>query len=235
MRVGGLLLACALVLGACGGGGNDTTATALQRGPIPASLRAVESAAEDTIDFAVAGRRARALKTARTLETAAGGPAAQDLRAAGVPDSEIAGFRQRASVPARLAAHADLLRVALAANRAFAYVPVFFARYKTKVPAGVQGLDHLDYEAKLQAIAHDEDALRGAALQLARTWRSLRRDVLRHDGGARARARVAPPAPRRPAPRRGRARRRALRRARRPPGPAQGRRRAGRGAAGPGP
>src|SRR3954452_10531851 len=189
MRVGGLLLACALVLGACGGGGNETTATAPQRGPVPASLRAVESAAEDTIDFAVAGRRARALRTARTLETDAGGAAARDLRAAGVPDSEIAGFRRRASVPARLAPHADLLRVALAANRAFAYVPVFFARYRTKVPAGVQNLDHLDYEAKMQAIAHDDLALRGAALQLARSWRGRRRDVLRRKGGARVAAR----------------------------------------------
>ena len=189
MRSSVLVATCALALGACGDKGPETTATAPQRGPVPASLQAVESAAEDTIDFAVAGQRAKALSTARRLQQAADGPVARDLQAAGVPDSEIAGFRRRAAVVARLAPHADLLRVALASNRAFAYVPIFFARYETKVPAGVQALDHLDYEAKLQAIAHDDLALRGAALQLARAWRTLRDDVARRPGGARVAAR----------------------------------------------
>src|SRR4051812_3822011 len=172
-----------------GCGANPATTTRAQpRGPVPPALRTVESAAEDTIDFALAGRREKALKTARTLQATADGPAARSLRAAGVPEGEIAGFRARAAVVARLAPHADLLRVALASNRAFAYVPVFFARYETKVPAAVQQLDHLDYEAKLQAIAHDDLSLRGAARQLARTWKGLRRGVVRA-GGARAAAR----------------------------------------------
>jgi|tagenome__1003787_1003787.scaffolds.fasta_scaffold20796416_3 hypothetical protein len=189
MRLGAVLMLCVIALAGCGRKGVETTATTPRRGPVPASLQAVESAAEDTIDFAVAGQRARAVRTARRLETAADGPVARDLHTAGVPDSEIAGFRRRAAVVARLAPHADLLRVALASNRAFAYVPIFFARYATKVPAAVQGLDHLDYEAKLQAIAHDELSLRGAALQLARAWRGLRGDVLRRPGGARVVAR----------------------------------------------
>jgi hypothetical protein len=196
------LAAAALGLGAlvAGCGGDDRepprasgsgaaraapTATAMPpRGPVPEGVRSVESAAEDTIDFALAGRRGKAVETANALRTAASGPVGEELRAAGVSGSEIAEFQARADRVARLAPEADLLRVALASNRAFAMVPGFFARYETRVPSEVLVLDHLDFEAKLQARAGDLRALRAAVGRLDRAWAALRPDLVQAGGGA---------------------------------------------------
>jgi hypothetical protein len=152
------------------------------RGPVPPILRTVESAAEDTIDLALAGDRAKAVRGARKLKAAADGPAAAELRKAGVSAAEIADFRARAQAVAQLAPRADLVRVALASNRAFELVPDFFARYRSPVPAEVLRLDHLDFEAKLRARAGDTAGLRGAAGRLAQTWAGLRPDVVRAGG-----------------------------------------------------
>jgi hypothetical protein len=186
----------AVVLAGCGGGdqgpADDRAARSaprgseqgspVQRGPVPPILRTVESAAEDTIDLALAGRRARAVRSARKLKAAADGPAASELRAAGVGAAEITDFRARAADVAELAPAADLTRVALASNRAFALVPGFFARYASPVPAGVLRLDHLDFEAKLRARVGDSRSLGAAARRLAGTWARMRPGVLRAGG-----------------------------------------------------
>lgn len=161
---------------------------ALGAGPIPHALRTAESAAEDTIDFALAGNRGKAVKTANTLKVTAHGPAAVALRSAGAGDARIAAFQARADRVAELAPRAELLAVALAANRAFGLIPGFFALYDSPVPAAVTSLDHFDFEAKLQAKAGDRGALRSAASRLRQTWTGLRADVVRH-GGARVAAR----------------------------------------------
>jgi hypothetical protein len=186
----------AVVLAGCGGGDQAPTDERAarpaprgaerdstdQRGPVPPVLRVVESAAEDTIDLALAGRRARAVRSARKLKAAADGPAASELRAAGVGAAEITDFRARAADVAELAPAADLTRVALASNRAFALVPGFFARYASPVPAGVLRLDHLDFEAKLRARVGDSRSLGTAARRLAGTWARMRPGVLRAGG-----------------------------------------------------
>jgi hypothetical protein len=164
--------------------GRTTVAGAARHGPVPRALRTAESAAEDTIDLALAGKRAKVVAKANALKAVADGPAEAALRTAGVSDGEIAEFRARADEVAKLAPKADLLRVALASNRAFGLIPEFFALYDSPVPAAVTALDHLDFEAKLQAKAGAAAALRSAVTGLGRTWLKLRPDVVK-SGGAR--------------------------------------------------
>lgn len=204
--VAALIAAVVVAVAGCGGGDDaagartrpatppaGATATAAPsgnaagRGPVPPALGHVESAAEDTIDYALAGRRGRVVATARSLKAAADGPAGAELRAAGVPAAEIAEFRDRATRVAELAPTAPLLSVALASNRAFAMVPGFFALYETPVPAAVMGLDHLDFEAKLRATARDGAGLRAASAGLGRTWADLRPGVVSAGGAGVAR------------------------------------------------
>jgi hypothetical protein len=209
VRPGGarILAAAASIVGVLAGGcgGSDeqgaastTTAArttapnaapaAARRGPIPRALRAAESDAEDTIDLALAGRRARVVAKARALKAVADGPARSVLGAAGVTDAEIAEFRARADEVAALAPRAPLLRVAIASNRAFGLIPNFFAHYDSPIPPQVTALDHLDFEAKLQARAGDAAALRSAVNGLGRMWARLRPGVVAA-GGRRVAAR----------------------------------------------
>ena len=179
-----------IALAGCGEKKETTTAAPppAPRGPVPSAVSSVESAAEDTIDFALAGRRAKVVATARRLQTAADGPAGAELRKAGVSSAQVADFRKRATAVARLAPKAALLQVALASNHAFEMVPGFFAHYRTTVPATVQMLDYLDFEAKLRAKAGDDARLRGAASGLAHTWGELRDEVIAHGGTSAARS-----------------------------------------------
>ena len=73
---------------------------------------------------------------------------------------------------ARLAPAADLLRVALASNRAFGLIAGFFARFDSRIPPEVSALDHLDFEAKLQATAghRAERCERRPSTPRAQTW-----------------------------------------------------------------
>jgi hypothetical protein len=160
------------------------TVGAARRRPIPRVLRTAESAAEDTIDLALAGKRRRVVEKADALKAVAHGPAGPALRAAGVSGSEIAAFRARADEVARLAPGGELLQVALASNRAFGLIAGFFAHFESPVPAAVTALDHLDFEAKLEAKAGNAAALRSAVDGLDRTWSKLRADVVKA-GGAR--------------------------------------------------
>ena len=159
-----------------------TTAASSANGPIPRALRAAESDAEDTIDLALAGRRARVVAKAEALRAVADGAAGAALRSAGVSGAEIAEFRARAAEVARLAPAASLIDVALASNRAFALMPAFFAHYDSPIPPAVTSLDHLDFEAKLQARAGHVAAIHPAVAQLERTWASLRPDVVAAGG-----------------------------------------------------
>jgi hypothetical protein len=166
-----------------------TPVVAARNGPIPHALRTAESDAEDTIDLALAGRRARVVAKADELRAVAKGAAASALSKAGVSAAEIAEFRTRAAEVARLAPRADLVDVALASNRAFALMPDFFAHFDSPIPPAVTALDHLDFEAKLQARAGHVAAIAPAVAQLDRTWTALRPDVVGLAGGRHVAAR----------------------------------------------
>ena len=84
---------------------------------------------------------------------------------------------------ARLAPEADLLKVALASNRAFEMVPSFFARYDSPVPADVLVLDYLDFEAKLRAKGRDSATFASTVDRLEREWSQLRPGFIKAGGG----------------------------------------------------
>jgi hypothetical protein len=152
----------ALAVG-CGDDSKDES-SAQKKGPVPASLRTVESASEDIIDLALAGKRADVVGKARRLQAAA-------------REQQGAELRKRAERVAKLAPSAPLIDVALASNQVFALVPGLFARYDIPVPASVTKLDYLDFEAKLESRAGNDAALSQAVDGLGSTWESLRASV----------------------------------------------------------
>lgn len=197
-----LLAATAAGGGAIAGCGNDASApspstsaqTASQdamtagssSNPIPDSLLAAESGAEDTIDFALAGDMAKAIDSANLLNAAAQGRAATDLAAAGVSRAEIAKFQTRAAEVAKIAPRADPLKTALASNRVFELIAGFLGNYQDTVPADVIAMDYLDFEAKLQALAGDRPKAQGAVSKLAATWDALEAEVVAAGGNEAA-------------------------------------------------
>ena len=198
-----LLPTSALIAGCGGESGSEsaepsapeTTATTTapstleraSKGPVPASLRSAESAAEDLIDEALAGGRSQVVANANELATVASGSLRSALREAGVAPAEISDFQRRAVEVERLAPAAPLIEVALASNHAFELLPDFFARFKVEVPVDVTKLDYLDFEAKLESKAGDVAKLGGAVRGLGGVWSRLRPKVIRA-GGAKAAA-----------------------------------------------
>jgi hypothetical protein len=194
-----LVIALLASLSGCGGSHGDgisnTNVTthsqaAKRKARIPASLGIVESGAEDTIDFAQAGNRARVVATARALQRAAEGPAAADLHEAGVPEDRIAELRSDAKLLKSIAPRAAFARVSLAANRISALMPEFYARYRDPVPPDVLRLDYLDREAQLRSLAGAQVSVPGVVNELSSTWTGLRPRVI-DAGGRRVAARYA--------------------------------------------
>jgi hypothetical protein len=173
-----VLAAVTVVATGCGGDDTKNDKTPAKR-PIPHSLRVVESGAEDTTDFVLAGERAKAVKSANALNDAAQGDAAKDLADADVPPAQIDELKVRAAELKRIVARDTPIRVALAANRTFELVPDFFAVYTDRVPAGVTRLDYLDFEAKLRALAGDRGRVADAVGGLRVAWKELRKKVRR--------------------------------------------------------
>jgi hypothetical protein len=163
----GLALMLAVGGAACGGGGGGEGDRS-----VPGSLRQAESAAEDTIDLILAGRRDQAVRSAGKLDRLAHGDLEKDL-AGTASKEELGDFQARAAELSRLAPDGEPVAVALAANRAFELVARFFGRYQTDVPGRVMLLDYLDFEAKLRALAHELDPVRATVGQLSTTWGEL--------------------------------------------------------------
>jgi hypothetical protein len=188
--IAALLVALVLGVGAAGIGGRDAAAASrLERsGPVPASLKTVESSAEDIVDFALGGDRANVREAAAALKKAARGPAASDLRAAKIPAAFLALLARRADRVATLAAAGPLVRVALAANAVSALMPNLYAHFADRVPANVLTLDYLDREAQLRSLAGEQAAVVSSVHALATTWPPVRRRVLAVGGLKEARS-----------------------------------------------
>ena len=190
------LIALALSIGACGGssgGPTSTDSTTEQhtkgRKPhVPASLGRVESGAEDAIDLARAGERAKLIGTSRALARTATTRAAADLRNAGVPAGAIAELAARAGLLKSIAPRAEFTRAALAANGISALMPEFYARYRDPVPPEVLMLDYLDREAELRSLAGGAAVVPSVVARLTATWSALRPRVI-DAGGRRVAAR----------------------------------------------
>ena len=166
----GVVLVLAMAGAACGGGEGDEGSEG--RRSVPGSLSQAESAAEDTVDLILAGKRDQAIRSAGKLDKLAHGDLEKDL-AGTVSKEELGDFQARAADVSRLAPDGEPIAVALAANRTFELVVRFFGRYQTDVPGSVLFLDYLDFEAKLRALAHELDPVRAVVGQLSKTWGEL--------------------------------------------------------------
>ena len=142
------------------------------RKSIPRSLSRAESAAEDSIDLILAGKRDKAVRSATNLDQLAQGELAKDLE--GVASKEELGELQaRAAELARIAPSGEPIAVALAANHAFELIAQLFGKFQSDVPGSVLVLDYLDFEAKLRGLAHDIDPFRATVTRLSATWGDL--------------------------------------------------------------
>jgi len=180
----GLVLA---VFGAACGGGEGEEKEAGRR-TIPRSLSRAESAAEDSIDLILAGKRDKAVRSAGTLDDLAQGDLARDLE--GIASKEELGELQaRASDLAEIAPTGEPIAVALAANHAFELIAQLFGRFQSAVPGTVLVLDYLDFEAKLRALAHEIEPVRATVTRLSTTWGELLKTYPSGDKATAARSR----------------------------------------------
>lgn len=139
---------------------------------VPRSLSRAESAAEDTIDLVLAGKRDKAIRSAGTLDTLAQGDLTEDLE--GIASKEELGQLQaRAAELAKLAPSGEPIAVALAANHVFEVIARLFGKFPSEVPGAVLVLDYLDFEAKLRALSHEIDGVRASVTRLSTTWSEL--------------------------------------------------------------
>ncbi len=189
-RRGAAAVALGLVLAvngvACGGSEGEEK-EAGQRS-IPRSLSRAESAAEDSIDLILAGKRDKAVKSAAALDDLAQRDLARDLE--GIASKEELGELQaRAGELAKIAPTGEPIEVALAANHAFELVARLFGKFQSAVPATVLVLDYLDFEAKLRALAHEIDQVRVVVTRLSTTWSELLKTYPSGDKAAAARGR----------------------------------------------
>lgn len=150
---------------------------------VPKPLMRAESAAEDVIGFLEQGKAAKSKAAARGLRELAHGAAADALRRAGAPESQIVTLQRRADRTARLAlSQASPLRVALAANGVSQLMPAFYGRYQDPVPPAVLKLDYLGREVQLRSQGGEAARQRAAVREIAATWRALRPALVKAGG-----------------------------------------------------
>lgn len=163
--------------------GDDREAEAeTGRRSVPRSLSRAESAAEDSIDLILAGKRDKTIRAAATLDRLAHGDLEADLEGVATKE-ELGDLQARAAELGRMAESGEPVAVALAANHAFELIARFFGRFSSDVPGAVMLLDHLDFEAKLRSLARDVDRVRASVGELSKTWTELSKSI---PAGARA-------------------------------------------------
>jgi hypothetical protein len=153
------------------------------RPPVPASLTALESSAEDIVDVALAHDRARVITMAGTLASSSGSAAAKALVSAGAAPAQMTALRARVAVVARLSHAGPFTSIALASNAVSAVVTELYAHFSDPVPVAVRRLDYLDREAQLRSLAGQGKAVPPVVAHLAATWKPLRLSVIGHGGG----------------------------------------------------
>lgn len=152
------------------------------RPPVPASLIALESTAEDIVDVALAHDRARVVGMAGTLSSRAGSAAANALEGAGAAPADVTALRARVAAVARLSHTGPFTSIALAANAVSGVVAGLYAHFSDPVPVAVRQLDYLDREAQLRSLAGEGKAVPPVVAHLAATWKPLRHTVVNHGG-----------------------------------------------------
>jgi hypothetical protein len=181
--VTGAFLVGALVAASIGSAAPSAAApVAVMRPPVPPSLTALESSAEDLVDVALAHDRSRVVAMAGTLASSAGGATGKTLLSAGVAPADVAALRARVAVVARLSHGGPYTSIALAANAVSGIVVTLYGRFADRVPVAVRRLDYLDREAQLRSLAGQRKAVVPIVAQLAATWTPLRPAVVGHGG-----------------------------------------------------
>jgi hypothetical protein len=181
-------IVCALLVGALLAAGVNGAARAAAapaartRPPVPPSLTALESSAEDLVDVALAHDRARVIATASTLAASAGNATARALLDAGTPPADVAALRAHVALTARLSRSGAYTSIALASNAVSGLVAALYARFADPVPAAVRRLDYLDREAQLRSLAGQGKAVPPVVARLAATWAPLRQPAIAHGG-----------------------------------------------------
>lgn len=161
---------------------------AFREAPLPASLKAAESSAEDIVDFALSGDHGQVVASAASLKAAANGPAAAALTRSGVPPAKVAQLKQRANRVARLARGGSFIDIALGANAVSQLMPDLYGRFQDPVPAPILTLDYLDREAQLRSLARQPEKVALAVKELAPTWARIRPKVIAAGGAKEAAA-----------------------------------------------
>jgi hypothetical protein len=179
---------CAAALLVALGLPTTSSAAAGTRPPVPSSLTALESNAEDLVDVALAHDRPRVIAMAGTLASNSGGVASKALAGAGATPAQISALRTRAAVVTRLSHGGPFTSIALAANAVSAVVTELYAHFSDSVPVAVRRLDYLDREAQLRSLAGQRKAVPPVVARLAATWKPLRQSVIGHGGGTVAAA-----------------------------------------------
>jgi hypothetical protein len=160
----------------------------LVRAAPPTVLGTVESGAEDIVDYALAGDRARVVAEAASLRRDANGQATRVLLRSGVPPSEVALLRKRSNRVAMLARSGSFIAVALSANAVSQLMPALYGHFHDPVPPTVLKLDWLDREAQLRSLAREPSRVSSVVTELARTWPLVRRRVMTAGGASEAAA-----------------------------------------------
>ena len=168
--------------------GGAPAPAATVKSPVPVSLKATESSAEDIVDFALGHDRQSAVAAAAALKRAAGGSAAAALARAGVRVTEIALLADRADRVLRLARRGSFISIALAANAVSQLMADLYAHFQDRVPAALLQLDYLDREAQLRSLARQPDKVALAVKQLPPTWTRVRPKVVAAGGASEAAA-----------------------------------------------
>jgi hypothetical protein len=150
-------------------------------GSVPVELAATESGAEDLIAVALSRDRGAVAAGASSLGKASGATTGA-LARLGVSAAEVGELRRRMTRLARLAPHGSFVDVALAANSVSQLMPSLYARFETRLQAGILKLDYLDREAQFRSLAGRPAAVAAAVDELSRTWARLRQGVLAAGG-----------------------------------------------------
>ena len=185
MLASGLLSAAAL--SPCAAATTSVVKGGVVRAPVPPSLKAVESAAEDLVDSALSHNRAEVVAESANLR-AAGSAAAGPLTRSGIPSPQVAQLRRRTNRVAQLARGGSFISIALGANAVSGFMPTLYGRFHDRVPAAVLALDYLDREAQLRSLNRQPEKVSMAVATLVRTWARLRPKVITAGGAKEAAA-----------------------------------------------
>ncbi len=153
----------------------------------PQALEAIESGAEDMVDYALDGNRRALVKGAATLTTAVEDGKAL-LAENGVPAATIRRLLTLSTAVSRVADSGKPVRVALAANAVSALMPSIYERFAGKELAALLRLDYLDREAQLRGLAGQPGKVPGLVTQLKASWSSVRPAILARGGNKQATA-----------------------------------------------